>query len=151
MRIKPVRILAFVAVLITVFAASCSTPEYHQGNSILYYPQRDAYRDEENGVYLVFDSVEQQWTRRDTLEGSPGPAVRIADPGVPVYRDNAQHRLIYGTARFADRDELARKRVEDSLAAVPKLAPPPPPEEAPKRKTRVGRWLEKIFGKKEKQ
>ncbi|RYZ20906.1 MAG: hypothetical protein EOO16_14955 [Chitinophagaceae bacterium] len=149
MRHHTSRISVFAALLCILWAA-CSDPEYRQGSRVVYYPQRDVYRDEDNSVYLVFDSVEQQWTRQDTVSGSLGKAIPIAEPAVPVYRENAQHRLIYGTASFADRNELSRKRLEDSLASVPKTPKVVPPEDEPKRKTKIGRWLEKVFGKKEK-
>ncbi|WP_460568165.1 hypothetical protein [Flaviaesturariibacter terrae] len=135
--------------------ASCGGGErnYTQGSDILYYPERNLYFDKSNNRYLAFDTVEQQW-RQEAPEavgapGTLGPAVPIEHPAVPVYRDNAQHRLVYGTVRYTDRTELARKRVEDSLAASrpPAAAPEPVPGEAPKKKSKLGRWLQKIFGK----
>jgi hypothetical protein len=132
--------------------------DYQQGARILYYPRSNAYLDLDNHLYLVFDTVEQQWGRKGQLTEAEqqdlGPSVPIENAPVPVYRDNGQHKLVYGTSIFTDDAVLARKRREDSLATA---APPPPefekePEPAPepKRKTRVGRWLQKIFGKKDR-
>ncbi|TCZ73362.1 hypothetical protein [Flaviaesturariibacter aridisoli] len=149
------RPLCFSLLLLLTMAA-CSDPgnaRYEQGSRILYYPRSNVYLDQDQHQYLLFDTVEQQWHRKPRLdpdqEAALGAAVTIENPKQPVYRDNAQHRLVYGTAQYTDRNALARKRVEDSLAAAPPTAAPPV-EEAPKKKSRVGRWLQKIFGKKEK-
>ena len=147
------RNLPIVFTLLTL--AACGERRYEQGTHILYYPQSNVYLDQDNHMYLRFDTVEQRWERRERLnpaeEAALGAAVPIGQPAQPVYRDNAQHRLIYGTARYTDPAALARKRVEDSLAAAPPAtapAPAPPVETQPKKKSRVGRWLQKIFGKR---
>ncbi|RYY40466.1 MAG: hypothetical protein EOO08_04855 [Chitinophagaceae bacterium] len=146
-----------VVLLLLSLAVACSGERsYEQGTHLRYFPESNVYFDEDNKVYLLFDTVAQQWEREAQLNENQlvrlGHSVAIAQPSTPVYRDNAQHRLMYGTARYTDPAVLARKRVEDSLASLPpRAALPPTSAEEPKKKTRVGRWLQKVFGKKDKQ
>ncbi|RYY93959.1 MAG: hypothetical protein EOO11_18815 [Chitinophagaceae bacterium] len=140
--------------------AACGSNEapYKQGTHLLYYPDANVYLDQDSKRYLLFDTVEQRWTPQRELtneqQAALGSAVVLQKPSDPVYKDNAQHRLVYGSARYTNPSDLARKRREDSLASVPpqpQAVPAPadtPAEEAQKKKSRVGRWLQKIFGKK---
>ncbi|RYY89674.1 MAG: hypothetical protein EOO15_05520 [Chitinophagaceae bacterium] len=149
----------YTVFLLALLLIACqSERSYQQGAHIRYFPEANSYFDEDNKVYLLFDTVEQQWGTRAQLNQEElsklGNSVVVEKPALPVYRDNAQHRLMYATTRYTDRAELARKRREDSLASLPPgakpLAPPPPTPEPPKKKTKVGRWLQKVFGKKDR-
>lgn len=141
-----------LTLFLLLLLGACSDRPYQQGAHLLYYPQRNAYLDQDNRVYLLFDTVEQRWTRRAQLsqpeEAALGESVVIDHPAVPVYRDNAQHRMLYATLRYTDPAALARKRREDSLAASPPPVPDTSAAPEPKKKSRVGRWLQKLFGKK---
>jgi hypothetical protein len=153
-RLRAVGLLALLAMLLL---GSChQAPEYKQGARILYYPRSNAYFDQDNAVYILFDTVEQQWKRQANLveeaRANLGPSVPVEGPSVPVYKDNVRHRLLYGTALYADDSQLARKRREDSIRNVPPIPEAPPPAvPEPRRKTKVGRFLEKIFGRKNKE
>jgi hypothetical protein len=143
--------------LLFLLAAACHDAPYSQGEHILYYPRSNVYLDQDNKVYLLFDTVEQSWQRRAELapkeQEALGPSVPIEDAPRPVYRANEQHRLVYGTSIYSNDAELAKKRREDSVAAAPPPVVNHAPEEpeAPKKKSKVGRWLQKIFGGKKKE
>jgi hypothetical protein len=150
-------IAAALIPLLVLLHVSCAVPqskEYTQGNHIWYYPGADTYFDEENKVYLLFDTVAQQWQPVEILADAqrnalPANPVLIPQPAVPVYRDIEKHRLLYSTLPYIIPGELARKRQEDSIALQPRKTQPVPAG-TEIRKTKIGRWLQKIFGKKEK-
>ncbi|MDB5250954.1 MAG: hypothetical protein JWP27_123, partial [Flaviaesturariibacter sp.] len=137
--------------------AGCGSRQDHsQGQAFYFYPRANVYFDIEQKEYYAFDSVASSWRRTATLdkelEQALGRRVLIDTPGVPVYRENARHRLIYSAALYGSPEELQRKFIEDSLKSVaPKPAPAtaePPPV---KRKSGIRRFLDKIFGKKDKK
>jgi|GEM_PF-4093183 len=145
----------------SLFLCACNqqepSTEEPQGQRILFYPRANVYRDEERNRWYRYDSAAGSWEQAKQLPEAEARrldrAVLIAQPQVPVYRDNGQHKLVYGTSRYAAPDDLKRKRYEDSLAEVPpppvqKPEAAPAPAEEPRRKTKVGRWLQKVFGKK---
>ncbi|RYY99523.1 MAG: hypothetical protein EOO11_04685 [Chitinophagaceae bacterium] len=129
-----------------------------QGERILFYPLANTYFDQDRERYYWLDTATYEWTRRDTLPpelvAGLGRSVPIPRPSVPVYRDNAQHRLIYGTSLYSTRSDLERKRREDSLADAKRredIRKARAETEKPKEKerTKLGKWLRKVFGKKE--
>ncbi|GAA4325625.1 hypothetical protein [Flaviaesturariibacter amylovorans] len=129
-----------------------------QGKRILYYPLANTYFDQDRERYYWLDTATYEWTRRDTLPAALrdglGRSISIPNPPVPVYRDNAQHRLIYGTALYSTKTDLERKLREDSLADVARreaIRKAQEAEQKPKEKerTKVGKWLRRVFGKKE--
>jgi hypothetical protein len=142
-----------LSLLCSLFFASCG--EEKQGTNILFYPLKNIYYDQDIKKYYVFDTAARNWKKEKELSvagGALGKSALIPNPAVPVYSDNAQHRLIYGTALYTDRNDIRRKYVEDSIASLP---PPVVVEEEKKKeekkeekkKSGFRKWIDKIFGK----
>lgn len=130
--------------------ASCG--EEKQGERIMFYPLANVYFDQDNEKYYAIDPQTRSWQKTKELPAvntTLGKGVPIPNPSVPVYKDNRQHKLIYGARLYTTKEEIRRKFVEDSLASVP----PPPKKEKKKeekkeeeKKGGFRKWLDKIFG-----
>jgi hypothetical protein len=89
------------------------------GNTYDYYPKANIYYDIEQKYYLVFDSLQDEWLQKSTLTTEENALLDkkflIANPSLPVYFDNDNHRLIYGTALYSSSEEINKNFIEDSL------------------------------------
>lgn len=156
------RLIRFYIMIIACAGfAACSNPSAttpQQGSTFYFYPKPNVYYDVERKTYYLFEPSKGAWERRETLDAASlaalGKKVVIDTPGVPVYKDNEQHRLIYSATLYASQEEMRRKFEEDSINSLPKQNPttdtlPTTPQEE-KHKTKVGKFLDKLFGKKKK-
>jgi hypothetical protein len=91
------------------------------------------------------------------VEGKLGQYVILNNPAPPVWSQNSQHRLVYGTSLYSSKDEIRRKFVEDSLRSVV-VRKPAPPKKKPKDKIEeederngIERFFDDLFGKKDKK
>lgn len=148
------------ALMLFVFGTGCVTDtakkDKQQGTNFLFYPLPNIYFDQDNKEYYFFDSTQSNW---QTTADLPAPivarlgrSVRLDSVPVPVYRDNEMHKLIHGAILYSSPDKLRQQYHEDSMASLPKpdtLATPATDSVQAKKKSRVGRWLQKIFGKKD--
>lgn len=142
--------MKFLLCLISVtllFSCQQKKQTEKQGSTFLYYPKANIYYDIEQKQYYVFDSSVNQWQKEKQLtlnENDLGKKVLLTNAPVPVYRDNAQHRLIYGAALYTSSDEVRRKYIEDSLNSLP----PPVVANAEKKEKKKGffkRLWDKVF------
>src|SRR5580765_8262461 len=84
-----------------------------QGKSFYYYPRANVYYDIEEKQYIFFDSLKNTWEKKQ--QPSPeeiekmGKKIAIENPSVPVFKDNQQHRIVYGTALYTSTGELRKK------------------------------------------
>lgn len=143
--------------LLAVFTACQSEAPPVQGTAFYFYPKPNVYYDIEQKQYYTVSATTQQWERRSSLStaetASLGEKVLIDTPGVPVYKDNAHHRLVYSAALYASPEDLRRKYEQDSISSLPPKPISDEPkngEKGGKKKTRVGKFLDKLFGKKDK-
>ncbi len=148
-----------IALILGLLSPACQTTkrEKQQGTTFLFYPLRNIYFDQDNKEYYYFDSTRLEWQVTATLPelvvAGLGRSVLLDSVPVPVYRDNASHRLIHGAILYSSPDSVRRQYREDSLASLPKIDTTVAVRKDSvqvKRKSRVGRFLEKIFGKKKK-
>lgn len=134
---------------------SCSNNEQpKQGDTFLYYPKENIYYDIALKEYYFFDSTQNSWQQRKDIDGnSLGKKVLITNASFPVYKDNEQHRLIYGSKLYTSSDEIRRKYIEDSLKSLPppvaKKSNTSEDKKDEKKKSGFRKFWEKLFGKKE--
>jgi hypothetical protein len=142
--------------LLLVLFAACQ-PESHpvQGTAFYFYPKPNVYYDIEQKQYYSLSPTTQQWEQKASLNATEsaglGEKVLIDTPGIPVYKDNAHHRLVYSAALYASPEDLRRKYEQDSISSLPPEPTKPEVErKEEKKRTKVGKFLNRIFGKKDK-
>lgn len=146
-----------IIVCIVFLLIACETvkKEKMPGTTYLFYPLQNIYFDQDNKEYYYYDSVKAVWQTTATL--SPeisarlGKYVLLDSVALPVYRDNSVHRMIHGSILYSSPGEIQRKYREDSLASLPKKDTLTNADSiATKKRSRIGRWFQKVFGKKDK-
>lgn len=144
----------WVIVTVLFFASGCEEEEKPQGSVIHFYPLTNVYFDKENDRYLQYDSSKKEWRKikaADFKERNLGADTIIPSPVDPVYTENQDHRIIYGTALYTDYDQLTKKYIQDSLASkpVPKKSPTnkqtKEEKEEEEKKSKFQKWLDKVF------
>lgn len=143
--------------LLVLFAACQPESRPAQGTAFYFYPKSNVYYDIEQKQYYALSPATQQWEQKASLNADEkaglGEKVLINTPGIPVYKDNAHHRLVYSAALYASPEDLRRKYEQDSISSLPPkptLQEPKVEKKSEKKRTRVGKFLNKIFGKKDK-
>jgi hypothetical protein len=143
--------MRFLFYLPIVFILSCGPAQKQkkQGATFFYYPKTNIYYDIEQKEYYLYDSAISAWKMQEQSPAadSLGKKVLIEHASVPVYKDNEQHRLIYGTALYSSASDVRRKYIEDSLNSLP---PPVAPrdtttEKKDRKKGFFRRLWDKIF------
>ncbi len=152
----------FFLIYILVFFSCKEVEKSKQGNTFEYYPRVNIYYDIDEKYYLVFDSAQNAWQQKNNLSAEEtdmlSKKVVITNPSRPVYKDNDNHRLIYGTVLYSSPEVLRQKFIEDSikLAAVKKEKPikkvdtVAEAEREKKPKRGLKKFFDKIFNKKDK-
>jgi hypothetical protein len=154
------RMVKLILVLVFIAAFSgCSQQEAHvQGNAFYFYPKPNIYYDIEKKEYYVFSSAGNKWEIKTALTENEkamlGEKVVIDTPSVPVYANNADHRILYSASLYSDEREIREKYIEDSLKSVPKK----PDTTAGKKKevldekeSGIKKFFKKIFGKNKEE
>lgn len=160
--------MRFVAILIVVVLAVAlgfavlspgDKPE-KEGDTYYYYPRVNIYYDVEQERYVFLDSSNNQWKRAKSVEESVANKLKdyiiINNPPKPVWKENRQHKMVYGTALYASEEAIRQKYLEDSLRGVVRPVPPPLKEKPKadtekKKKSGIERFFEELFGKKDKE
>ncbi len=129
--------------------------EYIQGIRFQYYPKANVYYDLDNKEYHLLQNEKWQRSKNITEEQQSflGKGVVINKPAIPVWKDNEQHRLIYGTALYTSTADVKQKYYEDSIRSLPKKIIVPKAdsvavEEEEKKRSGVRNFFDRIFKKK---
>jgi len=123
---------------------------------VYYYPKPNVYYDVATGQYVYFESETKTWkqTRNFNEEQklSLGEKAIISKPSSPIWKNNADDRIIYSVNLYASRYDLKQKFYADSLNSLPKIAATPakvikPDEKIEEEKPKSGfrKFFEKIF------
>ncbi len=151
------RFLLMVSAFAIFSSTACRTKEEvpKEGTVFYFYPEQNIYFDEDNNQYFMQDK-EAGWQVVTVLpEGEKeklGTKIRVQQPDKPVWKNNAQDRLLYSVQEYASASNYAQKFTEDSLNSLPKKSKKieeATPEE--KLKSGFGKFLDKVFSKKEKK
>lgn len=151
------RLLFFLTSLAIGWLGCQQQQEPVQGSTFYYYPKPNIYYDIEQKQYYLLSPNQIEWQKRTDLLpeqlATLGKKVIIDTPGIPVYKNNAHHRLVYGAALYTSQAEMQRKFIEDSLSSLPKRDTLKRDEvvKEEKRRSKVGRFFDNLFGKKKKE
>lgn len=131
---------------------------------VYYYPKANVYYDVATGQYAFFDEVQKSWKlSKDFSEEqklSLGEKAVIAHPSLPIWKNNAQDRLVYSVNVYASSNDLKQKFQTDSLNSLPPpkivVAPPKEPSqeektETEKPKSGIRKFFDKLFKGKDKE
>jgi hypothetical protein len=124
-------------------------PQYH------YFPKANVYFDSANKDYLFLSNDSGRWQSAKQIPAVVlalmDKSVQIQNPPDPVWRDNENHRLVYSALLYATpTDTVAKKKVVKQL---PKQTKPVVDSAAleVKEKKGVGKFFQKIFGRKKRE
>lgn len=147
----------FLALLLSFTWFACNNGEREQRGvpaqqgmppRYYFYPKANVYFDSANKDYLFLGGNGTTWTTQKQIpaavQSMMDKGVLIQTPAQPVWKDNANHKLIYSAALYATAADTVEKK-----------APPPPVKvdtvvKKEERKSGIGRFFSKLFGKKKK-
>ena len=127
---------------------------------VYYYPKTNVYYDVARSQYIYFDSVQKSWKQSKKFSEeqklSLGEKAVIGNPPSPIWKNNAQDRLVYSVNLYSSGNDLKQKYYVDSVNSLPKpamdtpkkIAQQAPPIQEKKEKPKSGfkKFLDKIFG-----
>jgi len=147
------KIIAALLLVAHFSVYSCNEGDNVQGTKFRYYPKSNIYYDVEQERYYLI--VNDQWQRSKSItkeqQAYLEKHVIIDKPGVPVWKDNDQHRLIYGAALYTSSADYRRKFYEDSIKSLPKKIRIPRTDSVQheeNKRSGVRKFLDRLFGKK---
>jgi len=132
-----------------------------QVKTVYFYPKTNVYYQVGTGKYLFFDGEKKSWVQtKDFSEEqklSLGEKAVIENPPTPVWKNNAEDRLIYSATLYSSPSDIKEKFRSDSLSSLP----PKPvfkrdtafakvPVEDEKPRSGLRKFFDKLFGGKDK-
>jgi len=147
------RMLKFFSLAIAFFCFACGNnkaetaaapppPKYY------FYPQANVYFDTVNQDYLFLTNEGKTWTSArqipDVVQSMMDKSVLIDSPAAPVWKDNANHKLVYSALLYASPNDTVERK--EPVVVVKK----PVNSDSVKKKKGLGKFLDKIFGRKKK-
>jgi hypothetical protein len=153
-----VRLVTILSAITIIFFTGCNSGEEVQkkvGTVFYFYPESNTYLDRDNGLYYVLNK-EQGWqeTKQLTTEQQTtlGTRVLLDHPQKPLWKNNEQDRLLYSVALHTSPQDYQKKLYQDSINSLPKKEPVKEEKDIEeKEKTGFGKFLQKVFSKKEKK
>lgn len=143
-----------ISALIVMIVFSCTDHPriQEQGKIIEYYPKANIYYDVDRQTYIQFSIQKGEWEKVKTLPddviATLGKKITLPDLAVPVYKNNAQHRLVYSVSLYNTPQDYRQKFIEDSVALAPKKSVfVKPIEDSPVEIKKRKRGLRKLFDK----
>lgn len=128
-----------------------------QGTTFYYYPKRNLYYDLDRKRYIFLSEDLKTWLYKKEVsreeQATLGKHSVITNPATPIWKDNGQHKLIYGVTLYTSPENVQKQFFEDSLNSLPKkptsLAKKNSPENKKdkKHKSGIGKFFDKIFRK----
>ncbi|HJW16851.1 MAG TPA: hypothetical protein VJ499_07015 [Flavisolibacter sp.] len=129
--------------------------------TVYFYPKKNVYYQVGTGKYIFYDTVEKAWnlTKNFSEEQklSLGEKAVIENPPAPVWKNNAEDRLIYSANLYSSPSDIKEKFQSDSINSLPPkpvirhdtaIAKVPVEDEKPKSGLR--KFFDKLFGGKDK-
>lgn len=147
------RILSYISAVL--FLAACSDdanetkPDVEHG--YYFFPKANIYYDTADKEFIYFDSATRQWQQGNLpptyIQGDMGKSVLLDTAPAPVWSANPEHRLVYSARLYADSSDFKKPppvQKETVLASEPSADE----EEQPRKRSRVGKFFDRVFGKK---
>jgi hypothetical protein len=144
---------SFLAILLVFIFYACNNnkaektvvttppPKYY------FYPRANVYYDSANKDFVYLSNDGKTWQAEKQIPAAMqvllDKNILIDTPAQPVWKDNERHKLIYSALLYASpADTQAVKEEKPLVKEVPK--------EVKKEKKGLGKFLDKIFGRKKK-
>ena len=149
-----------VAFLFIFFLAACnqnaeeSRVEGVETKAPLYYyfPKANVYIDSANSDYIFLGNDGKTWQTAKqipaAMQALMDKNVLIEYPTEPVWQDNESHRLVYSALLYATPNDTTKKEAPRPTVARPAVKDTA--EEEKKERKGLGKFLDRIFGKKKK-
>lgn len=120
-------------------------PQYY------YFPRANVYIDSANNDFIFLGNDGKTWQTAKqipaAMQALMDKNVFIENPSQPVWQDNENHRLVYSALLYATPHDTTSK-----AAPGPTVMRPDPPQdtvqEAEKERKGLGKFFDKIFGRK---
>jgi hypothetical protein len=135
--------------------------ETNKIKTVYFYPKTNVYYQVGTGKYIFFDEEGKAWKQTKNFSEeqklSLGEKAVIENPPTPVWKNNAEDRLIYSANLYSSPADIKEKFHSDSINSLP---PKPvvrrdstiakPPQEEQKPKSGLRKFLDKLFGGRDK-
>ena len=112
-----------------------------------FYPKANVYFDTVNKTYIFLGSDGRTWTSEKeipaAMQSMMDKSIFLDTASQPVWKDNQNHRLIYSAVLYASPADTIEE-------APPVIVQQAPPEVEKKEKKGLGKFFDKLFGKKKK-
>lgn len=145
--------------LLVIFCFACSnneaekkvvaTPPPPPSPKFYFYPKANVYFDSVNKEYIFLGNDGKSWQSEKqipaAMQALMDKNVLIDTPPQPVWKDNERHKLIYSAVLYASPSDT---QMVKPLTPVVKEALPK--TEVKKEKKGLGKFFNKIFGRKKK-
>jgi hypothetical protein len=157
-------IMSFALVVIAFSACeSLGNQPGKEGTNFYFYPKSNIYYDVDNDQYFIL-SVNDGWKTVDEIpeeqKATLGEKVTLDHPGLPVWKANAEHKMIYAASLYNSQKDYREKFYQDSINSLPKETTiiattidstviTSPGEE--NKKSGLGKFFDKIFSGKKKR
>jgi hypothetical protein len=159
--------MKWTGLLIVLFFTACESQQSKspaKPHAYFFYPSTNVYLDTVNKHFSYFDSSQQKWVSGNSLPATIlsdlGKSVLIDSAPQPIWAANAEHRMIYAAKLYADsadfREPPEPTSEEKAAAAQKKKDEDEARDQAAdqrerdRKKTKVGKLLDRIFHKKDK-
>jgi len=118
-------------------------PQYY------FFPRANVYFDSANKDYLFLGNDGKTWITQKQIpavvQSLMDKSVFIDSPSQPVWKDNANHKLIYSAVLYASPNDTVQKK-----EPKPVVKPVDSSAKKEEHKSGIRRFFDKIFGKKKK-
>jgi len=143
-----------------ILVVACNGKEENTGNEYYYYPQKNVYYDVNKQKFYYSVDGSKSWLTfagtGNTDVSTLGEKVEIYSNDTLIYNDNDNHRRLYAGRLYnlnianTDLANVAPAAVSERRSIV-KKSPAAKEKKEEKTKKGLGKFLGKIFGKKEKK
>jgi hypothetical protein len=135
--------------------------ESNKVKTVYFYPKANVYYQVGTGKYMFYDEEGKAWKlTKDFSEEqklSLGEKAVIENPPSPVWKNNAEDRLVYSANLYSSPTDLKEKFHSDSINSLPPkpvirrdTAIAKAPQEDQRPKSGLRKFFDKLFGGKDK-
>ena len=125
--------------------AALPSPQYY------FFPKANVYFDSANKDYLFLGSDGKTWITQKQIPAAMqtlmDKSVFIDSPAQPVWKDNANHRLVYSAALYLSPNDTVEKKIVKPVERTVVIDSSVKKEE---HKSGIRRFFDKIFHRKKK-
>lgn len=165
---KTIIVLAIMGILgyIGFSANKPGKAQLPKSGLVYYYPKANVYYEVGTGQYAYFNAASNSWKETKAFSEeqklSLGERAIIQKPSSPLWKNNADDRMVYSARLYGAAQNLQQKFREDSLNSLPKptatvtpvvkkTKPATVEKDSVKTKSGIARFFEKLFKGKKKE